>query len=139
MNKRQGRSLSRRRTMVISLIVVLVIAGGLFLFGKGDEQAPNLEYPRGVSRDEQVAYLMQQHIVHKGGRPVHSFVLYAENRPQGIVVHEGVGTVGRSHNVLDGDVYYEHGGHWGSLMMYNPEKDVVLAAHLAQAELPYDI
>jgi D-alanyl-D-alanine carboxypeptidase len=41
--------------------------------------------------------------------------------------------------VLDGDVYYEHGGHWGSLMMYNPEKDVVLAAHLAQAELPYDV
>jgi hypothetical protein len=25
------------------------------------------------------------------------------------------------------------------MMMYNPEKDVVLSAHLAQAELPYDV
>jgi len=41
--------------------------------------------------------------------------------------------------MLDGDTYYEHGGHWGSLMMYNPEKDVVLSAHLAQAELSYDV
>lgn len=42
MNKRQGRSPSRRRTIVTSLIVVLVIAGGFFLLGRADEtEAPN--------------------------------------------------------------------------------------------------
>ncbi len=108
MNKKQGRSLSRRRTIVISLIVVLVIAGGFFLLGTDDKvEAPSLEYPKGVSREEQVAYIMQEHIVHQGGQPVHSFVLYAENKPEGIVIHKGVGTIGRSDTPIDQEYQYK--------------------------------
>jgi hypothetical protein len=110
MNKKQGRSLSRRRTIVIFLIVVLVIAGGFFLLGPDDEvKAPSLEYPKGVSREEQVAYIMQEHIVHQGGQPVHSFVLYAENRPEGIVIHKGVGTIGSSDTPIDQEYQYKVG------------------------------
>ena len=58
----------------------------------------------------------------------------SENRADGATYARGINLY-----ALDGDTYYEQGGHWGSLMMYNPEKDVVLAAHLAQAELPYDV
>ena len=110
MNKKQGRSLSRRGTIATSLIVVLVIAGGFFLLGRGNQiDAPNLEYPAGVSREDQVAYIMQEHIVHKGGQPVHSFVLYAENRPEGIVIHKGVGTIGRSDTPIDQEYQYKVG------------------------------
>ena len=110
MNKKQGRSLSRRGTIATSLIVVLVIAGGFFLLGRGNQiDAPNLEYPAGVSREDQVAYIMQEHIVHKGSQPVHSFVLYAENRPEGIVIHKGVGTIGRSDTPIDQEYQYKVG------------------------------
>ena len=52
---------------------------------------------------------MQEHIVHKGGQPVHSFVLYTENKPEGIVIHKGVGTIGRSDTPIDQEYQYKVG------------------------------
>jgi D-alanyl-D-alanine carboxypeptidase len=65
---------------------------------------------------------------------LHLMLDNSENEADGASYARGI-----NQYALDGDTYYEHGGHWGSLMMVNPEKDVVLSAHLAQAELPYDV
>jgi D-alanyl-D-alanine carboxypeptidase len=50
--------------------------------------------------------LMRAHIVSDGKRPVHSFLLYAHNKTTGFEFHQGVGTVGRNHEVIDAGYQY---------------------------------
>jgi D-alanyl-D-alanine carboxypeptidase len=39
---------------------------------------------------------------------------------------------------IDGQIYYGHGGFYGSLMVYNPTGRIVLCANIGQAIPPYD-
>lgn len=38
---------------------------------------------------------------------------------------------------FDHDIYYGHGGYWGSLAAYCPEKKVVICENINQAFAPY--
>ena len=49
--------------------------------------------------------------------------------------HYGMGI---SHYQIDGDDYYGHGGYYGSLFIYSPEKKITFSANIGQANLPYD-
>jgi len=42
------------------------------------------------------------------------------------------------HYDLGGETYYGHGGFYGSLLLHQPEKDITLSAHIAQANPPFD-
>jgi len=94
MNGKQIRSLCRH-SKVVSVIIILFLGGYLLYRTRVKVEPPSLEYPEDVPRRAQILYLMREHIVSKGWRPVHSIVLYIENQPEGITIHEGVGTIGR--------------------------------------------
>jgi D-alanyl-D-alanine carboxypeptidase len=91
----------------ISMITILSMLVGC---GSSTPELEAVDYtslPEGLSREEQVTYLMQECIVHTGGQPVHSFVLYAENKPEGILIHRGVGTVGNSDTPVDQEYQFK--------------------------------
>jgi D-alanyl-D-alanine carboxypeptidase len=46
---------------------------------------------------------------------------------------------GIDHYLLGGETYYGHAGFYGSLLVYNPAEGIVLSAHLAQANPPYQV
>ncbi len=50
--------------------------------------------------------LMKAHIIHKGKRPVHSFLLYAKNEKSGFEINKGVGTNGRNDTPIDEEYQY---------------------------------
>ena len=37
------------------------------------------------------------------------------------------------------DIYYGHGGFYGSLLLYNPDKQITLSANVSQANTPFDV
>lgn len=49
---------------------------------------------------------MRQHLVHSGLKPVHSFVLYAENAAESVSIHTGVGIIGRNDTPIDEGYQY---------------------------------
>jgi D-alanyl-D-alanine carboxypeptidase len=46
---------------------------------------------------------------------------------------------GIDHYLLGGETYYGHAGFYGSLLVYSPAEGIVLSAHLAQANPPYQV
>ncbi len=50
--------------------------------------------------------LMRAHIVHRGKKPVHNFLLYLKNEKTSFEIHRGVGTVGRNNTAIDADYQY---------------------------------
>lgn len=57
-------------------------------------------------KEFQVDSIMKAHIVHTGKRPVHSFLLYANNEKEGVEIHKGIGTIGRNQNNIDADYQF---------------------------------
>ncbi len=106
MVKKGRRSSIRPRVHPLTLILLAIVGAYLLLGIGGDMKTPDLTLPEGVARDKQMAHLMREHIVHRGWQPVHSFVLYAENQPEGILIHQGVGTVGRNDTPVNADYQY---------------------------------
>lgn len=100
-----------QRTLITVGIVVGVIAvlfGGFVAWASSCsvEHEPDLNYPADASREEQIQYVMDQHLIHEGCTPVHNFVLYLENEPAGIVVNQSAGIVGRTDDPIDPDAQY---------------------------------
>jgi D-alanyl-D-alanine carboxypeptidase len=91
---------------MLALIIAIAVVAGFILFGSGDEVDPNLDYPTDVSKAAQIEFLMQEHLVSDGMQPVHSFVMYVENAPEGILIQKGVGTIGRNDTLIDEDYQY---------------------------------
>lgn len=57
-------------------------------------------------KEKKIDSIMNSYIIHKGKKPVHSFLLYAKNESNGFLVHKGFGTVGRNNNVIDKDYQF---------------------------------
>jgi D-alanyl-D-alanine carboxypeptidase len=95
-----------RRPVVVIPAALLLLLGAVILYLRPVPIDPDLAYPPDAPPREQARYVMGQHLVHRGGAPVHSFVLYLENEPAGLVIHEGVGIVGRTDTPIDGDYQY---------------------------------
>jgi len=114
MDRRQSHSVLRLRNILITLLVVivaigvLVAVGAYVLFGQGaGVEPPSLDYPTGVEKEEQIEYVMREHVIDEGGQPVHSFLLYVENEPQNVTIHKGVGTTGRNDVPVDEEYQYK--------------------------------
>lgn len=108
MDIQRHRSIWPLRHIVITLITVLVIGGGYALSTRliEERELPDLDYPQEASKEEQLEFLMQEHLIPEGKQPVHSFVLYVENAPEDILMHKGVGTIGRYDTPIDADYQY---------------------------------
>jgi D-alanyl-D-alanine carboxypeptidase len=59
-----------------------------------------------ATKTKRIDSIMLAHIVDKGKKPVHSFLLYAKNEKTGFIVCEGKGTIGRSDQKIDADYQY---------------------------------
>jgi D-alanyl-D-alanine carboxypeptidase len=94
---------------IVSIIPVLLIGVGGYIAYVLTRipEPPDLNYPAGASREEQVRYLLQEHIYHKGIQPVHSIMAYLENQPEGIVIHEAAGTRGRDETPIGADYQFK--------------------------------
>ena len=55
---------------------------------------------------DSLLHLLQRHLSHQGKKPVHNFMLYAENEKDGFVFNEGVGIVGRNDTPIDADFQF---------------------------------
>lgn len=62
--------------------------------------------PGSASKSHKIDSLMEAHIVHKGKRPVHSFLLYVNNAKTGFEFYHGIGTVGRDETPVDETYQY---------------------------------
>lgn len=80
----------------IAILALLALGTVAWLLVPGKGITPDLSVPEDRSPAEQARILMGHHLVDSGRTPVKSFLLYAENGKTGLLVHEGVGTVGRS-------------------------------------------
>jgi D-alanyl-D-alanine carboxypeptidase len=91
-------------TVLVAGTIALVVLGFLaWLLVPGAKVVPDLAVPADATPSEQARVLMEHCLVRGGQTPVRSFLLYAENRTTGRVVHEGVGVVGRSEAPIDKD------------------------------------
>lgn len=54
-----------------------------------------------LTKERKIDSIMNAHIIHNGKKPVHSFLLYANNETNGFYVHKGVGTIGRNDSRID--------------------------------------
>jgi D-alanyl-D-alanine carboxypeptidase len=59
-----------------------------------------------MNKEAAIDSIMRAHLVPKGKKPVHSFLLYAKNNQTGFEVHNGVGTIGRDDTPVDMDFQY---------------------------------
>ncbi len=50
--------------------------------------------------------IMEAHLIHKGKRPVHNFMLYAHNEQSGFSFHKGLGVIGGTDQPIDEDHQY---------------------------------
>jgi D-alanyl-D-alanine carboxypeptidase len=96
------------KILVITVLVAVALALGAvgflaWLLVPGGNMKPNLAVPADASPSDQARELMTNCLIRGGQTPVRSFLLYAENRTTGRVVHEGVGVVGRSEAPIDKD------------------------------------
>lgn len=79
---------------LIFLVSFLLVPGSLF------SQTPDLK------KQADIDSIMRAHLVHKGKKPVHSFLLYAKNNQTGFETHKGVGIIGRDETPVDMDFQY---------------------------------
>ncbi|NDJ33073.1 MAG: beta-lactamase family protein [Chloroflexi bacterium] len=100
------QSQPRRRIPVLVIVAGVILAAGIIIATRRKPEPPSLDYPPDASEAEQIAFLMEEHIVPQGGAPVHGFVLYARNTSTGLEVHQAAGTIGRSDTPLDPDYQY---------------------------------
>lgn len=56
--------------------------------------------------EHEIDSIMNANIIHTGKKPVHSFLLYAQNGKTRFEVHKGFGTIGRNNTVIDADYQY---------------------------------
>jgi D-alanyl-D-alanine carboxypeptidase len=98
----------RNHPIITVVLVLLIGVGGYIAYVLTRiPEPPDLNYPAGASREERVRYLLQEHIYHKGIQPVHSIMAYLENQPEGIVIHEAVGTLGRDDTPIEADYQFK--------------------------------
>lgn len=76
--------------------VTILLATSVLSFAQTDFSA----------KTKKIDSLMLAHIIDKGKKPVHSFLLFAKNENTGYVFHEGKGTVGRNDQRIDADYQY---------------------------------
>lgn len=50
--------------------------------------------------------IMKAYIIHNGKKPVHSFLLYAQNNKSGFEIHKGFGIVGRNEIAIDSNYQF---------------------------------
>lgn len=74
MNVKKGKSVFRPRNLVFALMVIAALGGDLILFNSGEQVDPNLEYPQDVFKEEPIGFLMEEHLVPEGMRPVYMFL-----------------------------------------------------------------